>query len=239
MPILGYGTYQTPARITERCVADALRVGYRSIDTAQCYGNEQEVGLACRKSGITRSELFITTKLWACHGYQDTLRSIDSSLKKIGMDYIDLLLIHEPTGDVHEIYRAMETAYKDGKLRAIGISNFLEERYLDLVNHCKVIPAINQVETHVFNQQFKAQEIMEKYGTRIMSWGPLAEGRNNMFHDPTLMKIGNEYGKTAAQVALRYLIQRGVIVIQMCIRDSPHTILSLNNCLFNKAYYIL
>ena len=159
MPILGYGTYQTPSRITEQCVADALRIGYRSIDTAQCYGNEREVGLACRKSGIPRSELFITTKLWDCHGYQDTLRSIDSSLKKIGMDYIDLLLIHEPTGNVHEIYRAMENAYKDGKLRAIGISNFLEERYLDLVNHCKVIPAVNQVETHVFRQQKKLRQL--------------------------------------------------------------------------------
>lgn len=155
MPILGYGTYQTPSRITEQCVKDALRVGYRSIDTAQCYGNEHEVGLACRKSGIPRSELFITTKLWACHSYNDTLRSIEGSLKKLNLDYIDLLLIHEPTGDVHEIYRAMETAYKDGKLRAIGISNFLEERYLDIVNHCKVVPAVNQVETHVFRQQKK------------------------------------------------------------------------------------
>ena len=159
MPVIGYGTYQTPPSITERCVADALRIGYRSIDTAQCYGNEREVGLACRKSGIPRSELFITTKLWACHGYQDTLRSIEGSLKKLNLDYIDLLLIHEPTGDVHEIYRAMETAYKDGKLRAIGISNFLEERYLDLVNHCKVIPAVNQVETHVFRQQKKTAAV--------------------------------------------------------------------------------
>ena len=138
MPMIGYGTYQTPAYMTEQCVTDAIRVGYRSIDTAQCYGNEREVGLACRKSGIPRSELFITTKLWACHGFSDTLRSIDASLKRINMDYIDLLLLHEPTGDVHEIYRAMESAYREGKLRAIGISNFMEERYLDLVNHCKV-----------------------------------------------------------------------------------------------------
>ena len=129
MPIIGYGTYQTPPSITERCVRDALKVGYRSIDTAQCYGNEHEVGLACRKSGIPREDLFITTKLWACHGYADTLRSIDGSLRKLDLDYIDLLLIHEPTGDVHEIYRAMETAYRDGKLRTIGISNFMPERY--------------------------------------------------------------------------------------------------------------
>ena len=217
MPILGYGTYQTPAWITEQCVTDALRVGYRSIDTAQCYGNEHEVGLACRKSGIPRSELFITTKLWACHGYQDTLRSIDSSLKKIGMDYIDLLLIHEPTGNVHEIYRAMETAYKDGKLRAIGISNFLEERYLDLVNHCKVIPAVNQVETHVFRQQNKLRQLECQIGTKHESWSPLACGKNGIFGNSTLLAIAENHGKTVAQVALRFLSQQGIIVIPKSI----------------------
>lgn len=140
MPMLGYGTYQTPASRTEECVTEAIHLGYRSIDTAQCYGNEKEVGTSCRKSGIPREEFFITTKLWGCRGYQDTLRSIESSVKRLNMDYIDLLLIHEPTGNVHEIYRAMETCYKEGKIRAIGVSNFLEDRYLDLVNHCKVIP---------------------------------------------------------------------------------------------------
>ena len=145
MPLIGYGTYQTPPSITERCVSDALYIGYRSIDTAQCYGNEQEVGLACQKSGIPREELFITTKLWGCHKYADTLRSIDASLHRLNLGYIDLLLIHEPTGDVHEIYRAMETAYRDGKLRAIGVSNFLSERYLDLINHSKVVPAVRTV----------------------------------------------------------------------------------------------
>ena len=213
MPILGYGTYQTPPRITEQCVADALRVGYRSIDTAQCYGNEREVGLACRKSGIPRSELFITTKLWACHGYQDTLRSIDGSLKKLDLDYIDLLLIHEPTGDVHEIYRAMETAYKDGKLRAIGISNFLEERYLDLVSHCKVVPAVNQVETHVFRQQKKLRDLEIQIGTKHESWSPMACGQNGIFTNRTLIKIASNHGKTAAQVALRFLSQQGIVVI--------------------------
>ena len=213
MPILGYGTYQTPSRITEQCVADALRIGYRSIDTAQCYGNEHEVGLACRKSGIPRSELFITTKLWACNGYQDTLRSIDNSLKKIGMDYIDLLLIHEPTGNVYEIYRAMETAYKDGKLRTIGISNFLEERYLDLVNHCKVIPAVNQVETHVFRQQKKLRQLECQIGTKHESWSPLACGQNGIFKNRTLLEIAGNYGKTVAQVALRFLLQQGIVVI--------------------------
>ena len=213
MPILGYGTYQTPTRITEQCVADALRIGYRSIDTAQCYGNEQEVGRACRKSGVPRNELFITTKLWACHGYQDTLRSIDGSLKKIGMDDIDLLLIHEPTGDVHEIYRAMEIAYKGGKLRAIGVSNFLEDRYLDLVNHCKVIPAVNQVETHVFRQQKKLRQLECQIGTRHESWSPLACGQNGIFTNPTLMEIAGSHGKSVAQVALRFLLQQGIIVI--------------------------
>ena len=213
MPILGYGTYQTPPRITEQCVSDALRVGYRSIDTAQCYGNEREVGLACRKSGIPRSELFITTKLWACHGYQDTLRSIEGSLKKLNLDYIDLLLIHEPTGDVHEIYRAMETAYKDGKLRAIGISNFLEERYLDLVNHCKVVPAVNQVETHVFRQQKKLRQLECQIGTKPESWSPLACGQNGIFKNSTLLAIAKNHGKSVAQVALRFLLQQGIVVI--------------------------
>ena len=213
MPILGYGTYQTPARITEQCVADALRVGYRSIDTAQCYGNEREVGLACKNSGIPRSELFITTKLWACHGYQDTLRSIDSSLKKTGMDYIDLLLIHEPTGDVNEIYRAMETAYQDGKLRAIGTSNFLESRYSDLIKHCKVIPAVNQVETHVFRQQKNLQIVESQKGTHHESWSPLACGKNGIFTNQTLLAIAQNHGKTVAQVALRFLTQQGIIVI--------------------------
>lgn len=213
MPILGYGTYQTPPRITEQCVADALRVGYRSIDTAQCYGNEHEVGLACRKSGITRSELFVTTKLWACHGYQDTLRSIDGSLKKLDLDYIDLLLIHEPSGDVHAIYRAMETAYKDGKLRAIGISNFLGDRYLDLVNHCRIVPAVNQVETHVFRQQKKLRDLEVQIGTKHESWSPMACGKNDIFKNPVLMAIAKNHGKTVAQVSLRFLLQQGIIAI--------------------------
>lgn len=217
MPVLGYGTYQTPPRITEQCVTNALHLGYRLIDTAQCYGNEHEVGLACRKSGISRSKLFITTKLWACHGYQDTLRSIDGSLKKLGMDYLDLLLIHEPTGNVHEIYRAMEMAYKDGKLRAIGVSNFLEERYLDLVNHCKVIPAINQVETHVFRQQKKLRRLECQIGTKHESWSPLACGQNGIFQNQTLLEISKTHGKTVAQTALRFLYQEGIIVIPKSI----------------------
>lgn len=213
MPIIGYGTYQTPPGMTERCVAEAIRIGYRSIDTAQCYGNEREVGLACRKSGIPREQLFVTTKLWACRGYQDTLRSIDSSLRKLNMDYIDLMLIHEPSGDVHEIYRAMETVYREGKLRAIGISNFLEERYLDLVNHCKVVPAVNQVETHVFRQQKKLRELECQIGTRHESWSPLACGQNGIWNNRTLMEIAGNHGKSVSQIALRFLTQQGIIVI--------------------------
>lgn len=213
MPLLGYGTYQTPSRITERCVSDALNIGYRSIDTAQCYGNEREVGLACRKSGIPRSVLFITTKLWACRSYRDTIESIENSLRELNLDYIDLLLIHEPTGDVNEIYRAMETAYKDGKLRAIGISNFLGSRYLELINHCKIVPAVNQVETHIFRQQKKLRELETQIGTKHESWSPLACGQNNIFNNSVLMGIAKNHGKSVAQVALRFLTQQGIIVI--------------------------
>ena len=219
MPILGYGVYQVTPEQCERCVTDALRVGYRLIDTAQAYFNEQQVGDAIRKSGIARGEIFLTTKIWITNGGEKkAMKSINESLLKLQTDYVDLLLIHQPFGDYYGTYRAMEAAYNDGKTRAIGVSNFYPDRFIDLAEHVKIKPMVNQVETHVFNQQFKAQEIMEKYGTRIMSWGPFAEGRNNMFHDPTLMKIGNEYGKTAAQVALRYLIQRGVIVIPKSTR---------------------
>ncbi len=213
MPLLGYGTYQIPPRITERCVFDALSVGYRLIDTAQCYGNEHAVGLACRKSGIPRSELFITTKLWGCRGYQDTLRSIDGSLKKIGMDYIDLLLIHEPAGDVHEIYRAMEKVYGEGKLKAIGVSNFLSDRYLDLVNHCAFVPAVNQVETHVFRQQRNLRRLEIQIGTKHESWSPLACGQNGFFRNPVLIDIGRRYGKSCAQVGLRFLCQQDIVII--------------------------
>ncbi|MCD7780302.1 MAG: aldo/keto reductase [Candidatus Gastranaerophilales bacterium] len=213
MPMIGYGTYQTPARITEKCVLEAINSGYRSIDTAQCYGNEKEVGIACRKSGITREELFITTKLWGCSGYQDTLHSIENSLKNLDLDYIDLLLIHEPAGDVYEIYRAMETFYKNGKLRAIGVSNFLEERYLDLVNHCKIIPAINQVETHVFRQQKKLRDLECQIGTKHESWSPLACGQNNIWNNPKLLQIAKNHNKSVSQIALRFLLQQEIIVI--------------------------
>lgn len=214
MPVLGYGVYQVTPEECERCVSEALQVGYRSIDTAQAYANEEGVGNAIRKSGIPREELFITTKVWISNaGYDKAKASIVESLNKLQTDYVDLLLIHQPFNDYYGTYRAMEEAYKAGKARAIGVSNFYPDRFIDLAGFCEVKPAVNQVETHVFNQQVKPQQIMQEYGTQIMSWGPFAEGRNNFFANETLVAIGNKLGKSVAQVALRFLIQRGVVVI--------------------------
>lgn len=215
MPILGYGVYQIPdAAECERCVLDAIEVGYRSIDTAQAYGNEEAVGNAIKKSGVAREELFITTKVWISNaGYEKAKASIAESLQKLQLDYLDLVLIHQPFGDYYGTYRAMEELYEQGKIRAIGVSNFYPDRYIDLVRFTNVVPAVNQVETHVFNQQLDAHEIMKKYGTQIESWGPFAEGRNELFTNETLQLIGDKYSKTTAQVALRYLLQRDVVVI--------------------------
>lgn len=214
MPILGYGVYQTPPEETERCVLEAIHTGYRSIDTAQAYGNEEGVGNAIEKCGLPREDLFITTKVWITNaGYEKAKASIEESLKKLKSDYIDLLLIHQPFGDYYGTYRAMEEAYKAGKVRAIGISNFYPDRYLDLVHFAEVKPAVNQVETHLFQQQKVAKEYMAKHNTQIMSWGPFAEGRNDYFNTPALKDIGEKYGKTPAQTALRFLIQSGVVVI--------------------------
>lgn len=214
MPILGYGVYQTPPEDTEKCVLDAISVGYRSIDTAQAYGNELGVGNAIIKCGVPREELFITTKVWISNaGYEKAKVSIENSLKSLQTDYIDLLLIHQPFSDYYGAYRAMEEAYKEGKIRAIGVSNFYPDRFVDLSRFCEVQPAVNQVETHVFQQQKKANEVMKKYGTQIMSWGPFAEGKNDYFNNPVLKEIGDNHGKSVAQTALRFLIQSGVVVI--------------------------
>lgn len=215
MPILGFGVFQIPdAAECERCVLDAIGAGYRSIDTAQIYGNEEAVGRAAQKSGVPRGELFLTTKVWISNGgYEKAKASIDESLRKLRTDYLDLLLIHQPFNDYYGTYRAMEEAHRAGKVRALGVSNFYPDRFVDLAEFCEIKPAVNQVETHVFNQQVKAQELMAKYGTRVESWGPFAEGRNGLFTNPVLKDIGEKYGKTAAQTALRFLIQRGVIVI--------------------------
>ena len=214
MPILGYGVYQVTPEECERCVSDALSVGYRMIDTAQAYYNEEGVGNAVKKSGIPREELFLVTKVWISNaGYEKAKASIDESLRKLQTDYIDLLLIHQPFNDYYGSYRAMEEAYKAGKLRAIGVSNFYPDRFIDLAEFCDIKPMVNQVETHVFNQQRRPQEIMKEYGTQIMSWGPFAEGRNDFFTNPVLKAIGEKYGKSVAQTALRFLIQRDVVVI--------------------------
>lgn len=214
MPIIGYGVYQVDPSECERCVSDALRVGYRMVDTAQAYRNEEGVGAAVAKSGIPREDLFLVSKVWISNfGYEKAKASIDESLRKLGTDYIDLMLLHQPFCDRYGAYRALEEAYKAGKLRAIGVSNFYPDHFIDFAENVEIPPMINQVETHVFDQQIDAQKIMEDYGCRIMSWGPLAEGRNNFFSNPVLEAIGRKYGKSVAQVALRWLTQRDVIII--------------------------
>lgn len=220
MPKLGYGVYQTPPEETERCVLAAIKNGYRSIDTAQAYGNEAGVGSAVAKCGLPREELFITTKIWISNaGYEKARVSIDESLKKLQTSYIDLLLIHQPFGDYYGTYRAMEEAYREGKVRAIGVSNFYPDRFLDLAHFAQIKPAVNQVETHVFQQQKVAKQYLTKYGTQIMSWGPFAEGKNDFFNTPALKEIGAKYGKSSAQVALRFLLQSDVVVIPKSVHE--------------------
>ncbi len=214
MPMLGYGVYQVDPAEAERCVLDAVSVGYRSIDTAQAYANEEGVGNAITKCGVSREELFITTKVWISNaGYERARASIDESLHKLQTDYVDLLLIHQPFGDYYGTYRAMEEAYREGKVKAIGVSNFYPDRLLDLHHFAEIKPAVNQVETHVFCQQKIAKEYMKKIGIQIESWGPFAEGKNDYFHNPVLQEIGAKYGKSTAQTALRFLLQSGVVVI--------------------------
>lgn len=214
MPQIGYGVYQVSPDECERCVSDALKVGYRMIDTAQAYNNEEGVGAAIAKSEIPRNELFIVSKIWISnYGYDKARKSIDESLRRLGTDHIDLMLLHQPYCDRYGAYRALEDAYKEGKLRAIGVSNFYPDHFIDLAENVEIIPTVNQVETHVFNQQTIARKYMKEFGTRTMSWGPLAEGRNNFFTNPVLEKIGQKYGKSVAQVALRWLTQLGIIII--------------------------
>ncbi|WP_420543966.1 aldo/keto reductase [Streptococcus equinus] len=222
MPILGFGVYQVPDLAEcERVVSDAISVGYRSIDTAQAYMNEEAVGNAIRKSGIAREEFFITTKIWISnYGYEKAKASLDASLEKLQTDYIDLVLLHQPFGDYYGAYRAMEEYYKAGKIKAIGISNFAPDRVADLAIFSNVTPMVNQVETHVFNQQVNARKTMDEYGVQIESWGPFAEGSNHLFTNETLVAIGSKYHKTAAQVALRYLIQRDVVVIPKTVHKN-------------------
>lgn len=220
MPQLGFGVYQTPPEDTERCVRLAIENGYRSIDTAQAYANEEGVGAAIAGCGVAREELFITTKIWISNaGEKKAAASIDDSLRKLGTDYIDLLLIHQPFGDYYGSYRAMEQAYKDGKVRAIGVSNFMPDRFIDIAHFAEIKPAVNQVETHLFQQQKVAKKYLADFGTQLMSWGPFAEGKNDYFNTPLLLELGAKYGKSAAQIALRFLLQEGVVLIPKSVHE--------------------
>ena len=219
MPMLGYGVFQIAPEDTARCVAEAIAAGYRSLDTAQGYFNEAEVGEGIARSGVPREELFLTTKVWISNGgYEKAKASIDESLRKLRTDYIDLMLVHQPFNDYYGTYRAMEEAYRAGKLRAIGVSNFMMDRFIDIANFTDIPPMVDQLEVHVFQQQKAARPILEKYGARLMAWAPLARGRNGLFTNETLARIGRAHGKTAAQTALRFLVQSGVIAIPKTVR---------------------
>ena len=214
MPVLGFGVYQVDEAICERCVSEALAAGYRSIDTAAAYMNERAVGRAVRRSGIPRGELFITTKLWVQDaGYESAKRAFAASLERLQLDYLDLYLIHQPFGDVYGAWRAMEELYREGKVRAIGVSNFQPDRLVDLILHNEVVPAVNQVETHPFCQQAEEAGIMARYGVQAEAWAPFAEGRNNLFGNEVLTDLAAKHRKSVAQVVLRWLIQRGIVVI--------------------------
>lgn len=220
MPILGFGVYQIEDPVPcEKCVSDAIDIGYRLIDTAAIYKNEEPVGRAVRNSGVPREEFFITTKVWIQDaGYESTKRAFEKSLKKLKLDYLDLYLIHRPFGDVYGSWRAMEELYKEGRIRAIGVSNFEPGRLVDLIVYNEIPPTVNQVETHVFCQQIESAKIMKEYNVQIQSWAPFAEGRNNMFENEILVEIAHKYNKSVAQVILRWLIQRDVVVIPKSVR---------------------
>lgn len=214
MPILGYGVYQVTKEECERCVLDALKVGYRHIDTAQAYNNEEEVGLAIEKSGVPREKIFLTTKVWIDnYGYENTKKSIEVSLKKLRTDYIDLVLLHQPVSDTYGSWRALEELYEEGKIRAIGISNFYADRMVDFASFNKIKPMVNQVEINIFNQQKELKEWADKYEIELEAWAPFGEGRKGIFENPTVLEIAKKYNKTTAQVMLRWNIQRGIIVI--------------------------
>ncbi len=219
MPILGFGVYQIPADQTEQAVTDALAAGYRLLDTAAAYGNEEAVGRAIKASGIPRDELFVTTKLWIQDpGEDNTRRAFERSLQRLGLDHVDLYLIHQPYGDYYSEWRAMQDINREGLSRAIGVANFHADRLVDLIDHNEVTPAVNQIETHPFFQRQADHDLMRKRGVQHQAWGPLAEGRNNLFTDPLLKEIAEAHGKSVAQVVLRWLIQRDVVVIPKSVR---------------------
>lgn len=220
MPILGFGVFQiADLEECERSVYEAIRAGYRLIDTAAVYQNEEAVGKAIEKSGVPREEIFVTTKLWIQDaGYESTKKAFERSLKRLQVDYLDLYLIHQPYGDVYGSWRAMEELYREGRIRAIGVSNFQPDRVMDLMVHNEVVPAVNQIETHPFNQQIETQKFLQENKVQIESWGPFAEGKNNIFENELLRSIAGKYQKTVAQVILRWLTQRGVVVIPKSVR---------------------
>jgi diketogulonate reductase-like aldo/keto reductase len=220
MPILGFGVFQIQdERECEQAVYEAIAAGYRLIDTAASYLNEEAVGRAIKRSGVPRAELFITTKLWVQDtGYENTKKAFEKSLDRLQVDYLDLYLIHQPFGDVHGSWRAMEELYREGKIKAIGVSNFQPDRLIDLIIHNEIVPAVNQVETHVFNQQVESHDFMKENNVQIESWGPFAEGKNNLFQNEILASIAEKYDKSVAQVALRWLTQRGVVAIPKSVR---------------------
>lgn len=220
MPILGFGVFQVrDLKECERSVIDAIETGYRLIDTAASYMNEEAVGKAIKKSGVPREDLFITTKLWIqSNGFEGTKKAFETSLKKLQLDYVDLYLIHQPFGDVYGEWRAMQEIYKQGKARAIGVSNFHPDRIIDLIIHNEIVPAVNQIETHPFHQQIETQKFLQENNVQIESWGPFAEGKNDIFKNELLAAIGKKYNKTIAQVILRWLTQRGIIAIPKSVR---------------------
>jgi 2,5-diketo-D-gluconate reductase A len=220
MPILGFGVFQvTDLAECERSVVDALETGYRLIDTAESYGNEEAVGKAIKRSGVPREDLFITTKLWIqSDGYEGAKKAFENSLKRLQLEYLDLYLIHQPFGDVYGEWRAMQGLYKEGRVRAIGVSNFHPDRLIDLIIHNEIVPAVNQIETHPFHQQIETHKFLQENNVQIESWGPFAEGKNNIFRNDILLSIGEKYNKSIAQVILRWLTQRGVIAIPKSVR---------------------
>jgi 2,5-diketo-D-gluconate reductase A len=220
MPILGFGVYQiTDQEECERSVYEALVTGYRLIDTAAAYENEEAVGKAIKRSGVAREEIFVTTKLWVQDaGYESAKKAFERSLNRLQLDYLDLYLIHQPYGDVYGAWGAMEELYREGKIKAIGVSNFHPDRVMDLIVHNEIVPMVNQIEMHPFHQQIETQQFLQENNIQIESWGPFAEGRNNIFENERLLSIGRKYGKSVAQVILRWLVQRGVVVIPKSVR---------------------
>lgn len=220
MPLLGFGVFQVPdLEECERSVYEAIQTGYRLIDTAAAYQNEEAVGNAIKRAGVPREELFVTTKLWISDaGYESTKQALERSLQKLQLDYLDLYLIHQPFGDVYGSWRAMQELYRDGRVRAIGVSNFQPDRIMDLIVHNEVVPAVNQIETHPFNQQTETQKFLQENNVQIEAWAPFAEGRNNLFQNEVLLSIAQEHKKSVAQVILRWLTQRGVVAIPKSVR---------------------